>query len=117
MECGTDYCDITGEHTWVSEMIDKYDAEAKRKGVMLVPMCGFDSVPSDLGAFMVRVRGGAGMMERCLDEKWALMSQFFNRRLALLPSAIALFLRPSSAKPTLRVASRLRAGASVVRVL
>jgi short subunit dehydrogenase-like uncharacterized protein len=53
VECGTDYCDITGEHTWVSDMISKYDAEAKRKGVVLVPMCGFDSVPSDLAAFMV----------------------------------------------------------------
>lgn len=48
---GTDYVDITGETTWVREMIDRYDATAKASGAMIVPMCGFDSIPSDLGAF------------------------------------------------------------------
>lgn len=29
---GTDYCDITGESTWVADMIAKYGAEAKKNG-------------------------------------------------------------------------------------
>jgi short subunit dehydrogenase-like uncharacterized protein len=50
---GTDYVDITGETLWVSQMLDKYGAEAAAKGVCIVPMSGFDSVPADLGTFFV----------------------------------------------------------------
>lgn len=50
---GTDYCDITGETPWVRSLIDRFDEEAKRKGVMIVPMCGFDSIPADLGSLFV----------------------------------------------------------------
>jgi short subunit dehydrogenase-like uncharacterized protein len=50
---GTHYVDITGEHCWVKEIIDKYSDEAASKGVMIVPFCGFDCVPSDIGVNMV----------------------------------------------------------------
>jgi len=49
----TDYCDITGEVKWVRKIIDRYHEEAVRNNVLIIPMCGFDCVPSDLGAFMV----------------------------------------------------------------
>lgn len=48
-ETGTDYCDLTGEVHWIRRMIDRYEARAKEMGARLVPCCGFDSVPSDLG--------------------------------------------------------------------
>ena len=48
---GADYVDITGETPWVRSLIDRHDAAARAKGVRIVPMCGFDSMPSDLGAF------------------------------------------------------------------
>ena len=32
-------------------MIEKHHEEAKKKGVRIVPSCGYDSVPSDLGCF------------------------------------------------------------------
>lgn len=50
---GTHYVDITGEFPWIKKIIDSYDDEAKAKKVMIVPTCGFDSVPSDLGVFML----------------------------------------------------------------
>lgn len=50
---GTHYVDITGEHCWVKEIIDKYHEEAVSNGVMIVPFCGFDCVPSDIGVYMV----------------------------------------------------------------
>jgi len=53
VRAGTNYADITGESPFVAEYTAKHDAEAKRKGVLLVSMCGFDSIPSDLGTFMV----------------------------------------------------------------
>ncbi|RUS21077.1 saccharopine dehydrogenase [Endogone sp. FLAS-F59071] len=49
----THYLDITGEIQWVNQIIKKYHDTAVADGTILVPCCAFDSVPSDLGAFMV----------------------------------------------------------------
>jgi short subunit dehydrogenase-like uncharacterized protein len=48
---GTDYCDITGEVPFARDVIERNEARAKESGARLVPFCGFDSVPSDLGVF------------------------------------------------------------------
>jgi short subunit dehydrogenase-like uncharacterized protein len=53
IEHGTHYCDITGETTWVRQMIDAHHERAARDGTRIVPCCGFDSVPSDIGALLV----------------------------------------------------------------
>jgi len=47
---GTHYCDLTGEPQWIAEMLDKYESEAQQSGARIVHCCGFDSIPSDLGA-------------------------------------------------------------------
>ena len=47
----THYVDITGENFWVKGLIEKHHAEASRKGIRIIPSCGFDSIPSDLGVF------------------------------------------------------------------
>lgn len=44
---------ISGEVTWVREMIHKYHEQAKEKKVKIVHCCGYDSVPADLGTFYV----------------------------------------------------------------
>lgn len=46
---GTDYCDLTGETAFAAQMIDKYHSAAESKGVHIVHMAGYDSIPSDLG--------------------------------------------------------------------
>eukprot|EP00455_Lapot_gusevi_P045824 TRINITY_DN591_c0_g1_i3.p1 TRINITY_DN591_c0_g1~~TRINITY_DN591_c0_g1_i3.p1 ORF type:complete len:419 (+),score=176.21 TRINITY_DN591_c0_g1_i3:61-1317(+) len=46
---GTHYVDITGESTWVRTVINRFGQEAEAKNAVIVPMCGFDSIPSDLG--------------------------------------------------------------------
>ena len=53
VKCGTDYCDITGEPTFVREVIDKHDAAARKNGACVVNCVGYDSVPWDLGAWAV----------------------------------------------------------------
>jgi short subunit dehydrogenase-like uncharacterized protein len=54
LRTGTHYLDITGEIA-VFEALAARDAEAKRKGVMLLPGVGFDVVPSDcLAAHLAR---------------------------------------------------------------
>jgi len=50
---GVDYVDITGETVWVRRMIDRYHDRAVLSGARIVPFCGFDSVPSDLGTHLL----------------------------------------------------------------
>jgi short subunit dehydrogenase-like uncharacterized protein len=51
----THYTDITGESPWVASMIERHHDKAAADGTRIVPMCGFDSVPSDVGAhFLVK---------------------------------------------------------------
>jgi short subunit dehydrogenase-like uncharacterized protein len=50
-EAGTHYCDLTGEVHWMREMIDAHHDQARKTGARIVHTCGFDSIPSDLGAW------------------------------------------------------------------
>ncbi len=60
---GIDYVDVTGETAHVRRMIDRYHDVAKESGARIVPFCGFDSIPSDLGVLLLvdhfRRRGSA----------------------------------------------------------
>jgi short subunit dehydrogenase-like uncharacterized protein len=47
------YCDITGETPWIRQLIDRHDAQAAADGTRIVPGCGFDSIPSDFGAWLM----------------------------------------------------------------
>lgn len=49
---GTHYCDLTGESNWHATMFNKFEAIAQQTGARIVPQCGFDSVPSDVGTFV-----------------------------------------------------------------
>jgi len=49
IEKGSDYVDITGEPLFIDSMISKYNESAQAKGCVIVPSCGFDSVPTDIG--------------------------------------------------------------------
>jgi len=52
-DAGTSYCDLTGEPDWVRSMIDAHEKRALATGARIVPSCGFDSIPSDLGVFVL----------------------------------------------------------------
>lgn len=49
----THYVDITGETPWVKTLIDRYHAQTAAEGTRIIPCCGFDSIPSDLGAYLL----------------------------------------------------------------
>jgi short subunit dehydrogenase-like uncharacterized protein len=59
---GTHYVDITGETPWMREIAERYHEPAAAAGTRIIPACGFDSVPSDLGAWLmtrhIRETGG-----------------------------------------------------------
>ncbi|MBD2577702.1 saccharopine dehydrogenase NADP-binding domain-containing protein [Oscillatoria sp. FACHB-1406] len=49
----THYVDITGETPWVRTLIERYHSQAAADGTRIIPGCGFDSVPSDLGTYLL----------------------------------------------------------------
>ena len=54
----THYVDITGENFWVKGLIEKHHEAASKKGIRIIPSCGFDSIPSDLGSFYAIKKAG-----------------------------------------------------------
>ena len=53
VEAGTSYCDLTGEVPWMARMIEAHHEGAARSGSRIVFTCGFDCIPSDIGAFFL----------------------------------------------------------------
>jgi len=52
-DAGTHYADLTGETLFMRETIDTFDEAARRSGARIVHNAGFDSIPSDLGVFLL----------------------------------------------------------------
>lgn len=50
---GTHYVDITGETPWMRDIAARYHEPAAANRTRIIPCCGFDSVPSDLGALLM----------------------------------------------------------------
>jgi short subunit dehydrogenase-like uncharacterized protein len=50
---GTHYVDLTGEVVFVRELVDDLHDVAVASGAKLVPSCGYDSIPSDLGVLLL----------------------------------------------------------------
>ena len=67
VKTATHYADITGEPTFIRDVIDKHDAAAKASKTCVVNCVGYDSVPWDLGAWAVakflKERNGATCVE------------------------------------------------------
>ena len=51
---GADYCDLTGETPFISKMIKAHHEQAEKEQRKIVHSCGFDSIPSDLGCWMLQ---------------------------------------------------------------
>ncbi|RKQ90652.1 short subunit dehydrogenase-like uncharacterized protein [Solirubrobacter pauli] len=57
VEAGTAYCDLTGEILFAHEAVTRH-AAARASGARIVLSCGFDSIPSDLGTFLLHEAAG-----------------------------------------------------------
>lgn len=53
-KAGTDYVDITGESLWMRDMIERFNETASSSGARIVPACGFDCIPFDMGVFKIQ---------------------------------------------------------------
>jgi short subunit dehydrogenase-like uncharacterized protein len=65
----THYVDITGETPWVKQLIDLYHTQAAADGTRIIPCCGFDSIPSDLGTYWI---------VRQMQREWGVSCQRVN---------------------------------------
>ena len=54
VETGTDYADLCGEPGWMREKIDEHHDAAKASGARICFSSGFDSIPFDLGVYMLQ---------------------------------------------------------------
>lgn len=43
---GVHLCDLSGEATWLRDIIDEHHAQAESTGAKIVPSCGYDSIPA-----------------------------------------------------------------------
>lgn len=57
---GTHYADLTGEVLFMRWSIDTAHQAAKASGARIVHTCGFDSIPSDIGTFLLHEAARAG---------------------------------------------------------
>jgi len=68
---GTHYADLAGEVLFMRESIDRYDELAKQTGARIVHASGFDSIPSDLGAYLLQQASGGELGETMMAVRWA----------------------------------------------
>src|SRR5271155_5647440 len=61
----THYCDITGETPWIRGLIDRHHAQAAADGTRIIPCCGFDSIPSDYGAWLTSSHVREALQSEC----------------------------------------------------
>jgi short subunit dehydrogenase-like uncharacterized protein len=63
----THYCDITGETPWIRGLIDRHHAQAAADGTRIIPCCGFDSIPSDFGAWLISRHVRESLQSECVS--------------------------------------------------
>lgn len=66
---GVHYVDITGEAPWVAKMLQQYGDQAKTTGAKIIPFCGFDSIPADLGLGQLQAYARATWQEELVEAK------------------------------------------------
>lgn len=68
---GTNYADLTGEVLFMRESINRCNDLARKTGARIVHSCGFDSIPSDLGVYLMHEQSGGELGETVMAVRWA----------------------------------------------
>ncbi|MBK5110128.1 MAG: saccharopine dehydrogenase NADP-binding domain-containing protein [Thermoleophilia bacterium] len=71
---GTHYADLTGEVLFMRRSIDEHDADARASGARIVHTCGFDSIPSDLGALALHAHATGHDLGGLRDTTYVMVS-------------------------------------------
>ena len=70
-QAGTNYADLAGEVLFMRESIERFDEVAKVSGARIVHASGFDSIPSDLGVYVLHEAAGGELGETIMAVRWA----------------------------------------------
>ncbi len=107
---GTHYVDITGETPWVRGLIDQHHEHAQHTGARIIPFCGFDSIPSDLCAWLAHeaMREQYGAVCVRVKVAFSLRGGFNGGTLASLFNMLDQGQRVQMADPFLLNPSRMR---------
>lgn len=109
---GTHYVDITGETPWVRDLIARHHTQAAQSGTRIIPFCGFDSIPSDLSAWLANQAMQERYGEACTSVKAAFsvrggfnggtLASMFNMLATGQSKAVAdpFLLNPADVRPT-----------------
>ncbi len=102
---GCDYVDLTGEPTFWREVIERHHAAAAAAKLRLVPCCGFDSIPHDLGVMLtVEALPGEGPLH--IDGYVDAHGEFSGGTWASLLQAMAGLRERSGGGPSRRGSAR-----------
>ncbi|HNJ46968.1 MAG TPA: saccharopine dehydrogenase NADP-binding domain-containing protein [Novosphingobium sp.] len=96
---GTDYADLCGEPAWMRQMADKYHEAAKASGARISFSSGFDSIPFDLGVFMLQqeaIRRFGGPAPRVKGRVRAMQGTFSGGTAASLTETMKAVARDPS---------------------
>ncbi len=109
---GVDYVDLCGEPAWMRQMIDAHEGAAKASGARIVFSCGFDSIPFDMGVWMLqnemharfghpasRVRGRVRKMKGTFSGGTAASLKATMAAAAADPGVLELLRNPFSLTP------------------
>ncbi|HRD29172.1 MAG TPA: saccharopine dehydrogenase NADP-binding domain-containing protein, partial [Caulobacter sp.] len=109
---GTDYLDLSGEPTWMAEMIAAHDAAARASGARILFSCGFDSIPFELGVFFTqglartrlghpvpRIKGRVRAMRGGLSGGTAASGAATMAAIQKNPALVALMFNPFALTP------------------
>ena len=69
VKAGTHYVDITVETPWARNLIAQRHDAAAASGTRITPFCGFDSVPSDIGVWLMVQAMRQRIAEPCIEVK------------------------------------------------
>ena len=70
-KAGTHYADLAGEVLFMRQSIERYDEIAKETGARIVHASGFDSVPSDLGTYLLHEEAEGELGDTVMAVRWA----------------------------------------------
>ena len=111
-KAGVDYVDLCGEPAWMRQMIDAHETAAQASGARIVFSCGFDSIPFDLGVFLLqkefrhrfghpapRVRGRVRKMKGTFSGGTAASLKATMAAAATQPGVLDLLKNPFSLTP------------------
>jgi short subunit dehydrogenase-like uncharacterized protein len=65
-DAGTHYADLCGEVLFVRDSIDENHELASSTGARIVHSCGFDSIPSDIGVWLLHDHGAGELLDTTL---------------------------------------------------